>query len=633
MDLDALEARYREAIEGLPPTKGNLRGYLLLRTLESRRERVIRTRSSLAVERFNLVFIGKVGTGKTTAICNLFDLTGDFERGKPPRTRTEPLLTTGNGRSTICEVEIARNSETAIEVEPLSPEEMRELLVDFKDSVFARVHPERYEKPTDGLGAEVDRAIRNIVALNKTERDGKEVDPAIDRASEGDGSSFLDALVTAANLESRIETRVTFPGGDERAELAWLQGTFKEINVGRRAGFAIPKRIRVLLGPSFTDDGEPAFVGHVVDTKGLDELLVRTDIDRYIDRDDALCLFTSGFAGAPDGEVLNYVERHLLDRTSGFERRCILLVLPRNGEAAQVLGSDGNAVENEQTGEIVKAGHARLAFQNRGLNFLSDNIVFYDARRGYSQDRLTEEELAADGRRAFFQQVARIVAARRDHLVETATALEEELAKLLGGSSALGADDSRIVAEALALLRQSAVDVPADDFVYQLMNYLRQKRRAIQLHALNRRFGVHGETSLFEIARARGHDLARTGTQQEFNRVTGCLSDIRDRASSDLALFLAELEEQLQVRYEAYLKTVGSKVRGLVEGLLDPLDLSNKFWRAAIEEWGKGPGYWDRVAIDYEQGLEGVATKVRETAREAWKTDVTEPLARFLAEE
>lgn len=633
MDLDALETSYRAAIEGLPPTTGDLRDYLLRRTLESRRDRVVLTRSSLAVERFDLVFIGKVGTGKTTAICNLFDLTGDFERGKPPRAKTEPLLTTGSGRSTICEVEIGRDSETAIEVEPLSPQEMRNLLEDFKDSIFSRLHPERYERPTDGLGAEVDRAIRNIVSLNKTERDGKEVDPAIDRAREGDGPSFLDALLAAATLDARVETRVAFPGGDKRAEIAWLQDTFKEINVGRRAGFAIPNRIRVLLGPSFTDYAGPAFVSRVVDTKGLDELLVRTDIDLYIERDDALCLFTSGFAGAPDAEVLNYVERHLRNRTSGFDRRCILLVLPRNDEAAQVLGPDGNAVEGERAGEAVKAGHARLAFQNRGLNFPADNIVFYDARRGYSRDRLTEAEPAAEGRRAFFQHVERIVAARRTHLIETATALEAELSTLLSGSSALGVEDSRIVAEALALLRQSAVDVPADDFIFQLMSYLRQKRRAIQLHALNRRFGVHGETSLFEIARARGQDLARAGTQQEFNRVTGCLADIRERGSADVALFLAELEEQLQVRYEGYLKTVGSKVRGFVEELLDPLDLSNEFWRAAIGEWGKGPGYWDRVAIDYEQGLEGVASKVRESAREAWKTDVTEPLARFLAEE
>src|SRR5690349_11237525 len=84
MDLDALETNYRNAIERLPPTKGNLRDYLVRRTLESRLERVVRIRKALAVEKFDLVFIGKVGTGKTTAICSLFGLLGEFERGKAP---------------------------------------------------------------------------------------------------------------------------------------------------------------------------------------------------------------------------------------------------------------------------------------------------------------------------------------------------------------------------------------------------------------------------------------------------------------------------------------------------------------------------------------------------------------------
>jgi hypothetical protein len=130
MDLDALEARYQTALHQLPPNKENLRNYLLKRTLEGRLERVVRLRKALAVEKFDLVFIGKVGTGKTTAICSLFGLLGNFERGKAPRTqiRTEPLLSTGSGRSTICEVEIVRATQTAIEVEPLDGQEMHALL-------------------------------------------------------------------------------------------------------------------------------------------------------------------------------------------------------------------------------------------------------------------------------------------------------------------------------------------------------------------------------------------------------------------------------------------------------------------------------------------------------------------------
>lgn len=636
MDLDVLEAKYRNAIDGLPPTKGtgNLRDYLVRRTLESRLERVVRIRKALAVEKFDLVFIGKVGTGKTTAICSLFGLLGDFERGKPPKTKTktEPLLSTGSGRSTICEVEIVRDAQTAVEVEPLNEQEMHALLEDFRDSVFARLNPEKFERPTDGLPAEVERAIRNVVSLSEVERDGKRVDPALERAKEaGDGAAFLEALVTAADLPARTNTRVVFESGSEHD---WLLETFKALNVGKKPGFAIPKRIRIVLGPTFTaDDQQLSLVGRVLDTKGLDEILIRTDIDQYIEREDTLCLFTSGFAGAPDGEVLSYVDRYLQDRTSGFDRRCILLVLPRNGEAAQVLGADGSAVDDEQAGEAIKATQALAAFQNKGLPFWRDNVVFYDARRGFANDRLTDKESARDARGTFFQGISAVVDARKNHLESTAKSLDDELARLLGGSSVLQAADAKIVAEAQALLKQSAISVNANDFVFKLMAYLRAKRRPIQFHALNRRFGVHNETSLFEIARARGQELVRGATQQEFKRVSDNLDQLSERASDDVSPFLAELQEQLQLHYEAYVKTVATAVKGIVEDLLEPLDETNEFWQAAIGEWGKGPGYWDRVSNDYEQGLDGVADKIGDVAITRWKAEVTDPLGRFLSED
>lgn len=636
MDLDVLEAKYRNAINGLPPTEGtgNLRNYLVRRTLESRLERVVRIRKALAVETFDLVFIGKVGTGKTTAICSLFGLLGDFERGKAPRTKTktEPLLSTGSGRSTICEVEIVRDAQTAVEVEPLDAQEMHALLEDFRDSVFARLNPDKFERPTDGLPAEVERAIRNVVSLSEVERDGRRVDPALERAKEaGDGAAFLNALIAAADLPARAKTRVVFESGNEHE---WLLETFKALNVGKMPGFAIPKRIRIVLGPTFSaDDQQPSLVGRVLDTKGLDEILIRTDIDEYVEREDTLCLFTSGFAGAPDGEVLSYIDRHLQDRTSGFDRRCILLVLPRNGEAAQVLGADGSAVDDEQEGEAIKATQALAAFQNKGLPFWRDNVVFYDARRGFANDRLTDRESAKDARGTFFQGISAVVGARKNHLESTARSLDEELDKLLGGSSVLQPADAKIVADAQALLRQSAISVSANDFIFNLMAYLRAKRRAIQFHALNRRFGVHNETSLFEIARARGQELVRGATQQELKRVSDNLDQLSERASDDVSPFLAELQEQLQLHYEAYVKAVATAVKGIVEELLEPLDETNEFWQAAIGEWGKGPGYWDRVSNDYEQGLDGVAGKIGDVAVVRWKAEVTDPLGRFLSED
>lgn len=629
VDIDALESRYSEAIRTLPFKRDNLRDYLVRRTLESRKRRVARIRDLLAIEKFELVFIGKVGTGKTTAICNLFNLTSEVERGH--RKKTEPLLATGTGRSTICEVQILRSDKTAIEIDPLSPGEMRDLLTDFSDSIFARVHPERHERPTDGLSTELDRAIRNIVDLNKVEHDGKEIDPAMELArQEGSGDAFVGALLKAAELDSRKESRAVFPGGNE---FEWLQDLFKKLNVGRCNGFTIPKCIRVFLGSSLVSDGYLDSVSCIRDTKGLDEILVRADINRYVEDEHALCLFSSSFAGAPDSEVLNYVERHLQDPTSGFERRCILLVLPRNGEAANLLGADGNPVDEEEVGEAIKASQARLAFQNRGLNFLAENIVFCDAMRGYEKGRLDRPDQAAEGRRAFFGQLEKIINNRRTWLQDAAGRLGNELSSLLGGSSVLQPEDRRVVAEVRTLLGQSAVDIHAEDFVYTLMQFLRQQRRAIQFHALNRRFGVHGDASIFEFAKVHTYDLVRHATRQEFNRVANFAAGLRERASPDLALFLTELEQQLRIRYETYLKTVSSRARDLVEELLLPRDLSNEFWQAAIAEWGKGPGYWDRESNDYEQGLEGAGERLMKIADDAWKTEIMDPLVAFLAED
>ena len=233
----------------------------------------------------------------------------------------------------------------------------------------------------------------------------------------------------------------------------------------------------------------------------------------------------------------------------------------------------------------------------------------------------------------FFQGISAVVDARKNHLESTAKSLDDELARLLGGSSVLQAADAKIVAEAQALLKQSAISVNANDFVFKLMAYLRAKRRPIQFHALNRRFGVHNETSLFEIARARGQELVRGATQQEFKRVSDNLDQLSERASDDVSPFLAELQEQLQLHYEAYVKTVAMAVKGIVEELLEPLDETNEFWQAAIGEWGKGPGYWDRVSNDYEQGLDGVADKIGDVAVARWKAEVTDPLGRFLSED
>ncbi|HBD4968271.1 TPA: hypothetical protein KKK70_004568, partial [Escherichia coli] len=76
-----------------------------------------------------LAFIGNIGTGKTTAICHLLGLL-DGE---------EPILSTGSGRTTLCEVEIASSSQLEIEVTPHSEAEVKSYLTDFAQYLLSDI--------------------------------------------------------------------------------------------------------------------------------------------------------------------------------------------------------------------------------------------------------------------------------------------------------------------------------------------------------------------------------------------------------------------------------------------------------------------------------------------------------------
>jgi len=112
----------------------------------------------------------------------------------------------------------------------------------------------------------------------------------------------------------------------------------------------------------------------------------------------------------------------------------------------------------------------------------------------------------------------------------------------------------------------------------------------------NRRFGVHGETAcstLRKRAALRPRVRARPNRSSSGSRHALKIFVQGHRRMS--LRFLTELEAQLQVRYEEYLKVVGAQVRDLVERVFGASRRVERFLAVqAIAQWGKGPGYWDR---------------------------------------
>jgi hypothetical protein len=138
----ALKQELKDAIASREKTfKRTIPNYLCLNNLKSKLARLETIERNLAIDKYMLVFIGTIGEGKTTAICHLFNLVGEFSVSKTiaGKAKTikeiQELLATGSGRVTICEVLIQASDQTYMEVEPYSPQEMENMILDFCDSL------------------------------------------------------------------------------------------------------------------------------------------------------------------------------------------------------------------------------------------------------------------------------------------------------------------------------------------------------------------------------------------------------------------------------------------------------------------------------------------------------------------
>ncbi|PSB40852.1 hypothetical protein C7B77_27925, partial [Chamaesiphon polymorphus CCALA 037] len=103
----------------------DLGALVAMRAMQDIAARLTKIRKILNIQRYNLIFIGQVGAGKTTAICHLLNLVREVEverslrSGKKVKiTKTQELLSTGSGKSTICEVVIRPAKFTYVEIEP-----------------------------------------------------------------------------------------------------------------------------------------------------------------------------------------------------------------------------------------------------------------------------------------------------------------------------------------------------------------------------------------------------------------------------------------------------------------------------------------------------------------------------------
>lgn len=326
-----------------------------------------------------VVYVGQIGVGKTTAACRQAGL---VENAATASDLKGMLLDTGGGRTTICEVEVRQGDRFSLTVEPVADEEIYRLVGEVSKSLGAKTEDENAPSPSDFKPPEeVERALRNMADLPRPPRSRKGSPSIPDPAKTtfdllGGQEAFAAEFAARLSLWRRTRREIEFDGRDVATGRKWLKSTFTQINNGRHAEFSLPARILITVPFSLIGDN-PLDVS-VIDTRGVDQSAIRPDILGHLRDERALTLLCSTWGAAPDlalQDLLRHItasdaDRALLDRVG-------LIVVARAGEALSMRHDNGDGAEDDEDGYGIKLDQVDDAFHKVGLSGVE--ALAYDA--------------------------------------------------------------------------------------------------------------------------------------------------------------------------------------------------------------------------------------------------------------
>lgn len=340
--------------------------------LSKGKEQLLAISGYLSSENHNIAFLGSIGIGKSTAISHLFNLliTGDKV---VTSEKMKTILETGAGGTTICEVRIVDSEEFGICLIPYTDEEFNDIVSD-----FCKIFWSKYRRDTDSAkgdsisqSKEIERAIRNMSKLTgqriRDDRGKSHIFDPIEQlvTSSSSENEFNVKILDRINLQGRNATSIVFDKDSSMDPALWMAERFKEINNGRIDNMPMPKIISLQI-PHFNANFN-SFTNHgydvsVIDTKGIDDIIVRADIDSQIRNDRTiivLCVRFNDASGKPTKEILDHIKNDL--GVSVENGKFALLVLPHPDEALQVKDDLGNMACDVQEGYEIKADQIKDA--------------------------------------------------------------------------------------------------------------------------------------------------------------------------------------------------------------------------------------------------------------------------------
>lgn len=601
---------------------GAERPWPLRRQMERHREAMLRASTFLTRLDHNLAFVGDMGVGKSTAISFIFDLLVPAALSDKPINR--PILETGGGGTTICEVHIKRGPEFGISIVPMTETELRELVADFCTAKWLGLSGDRRDNDeTLSVSREADRAIRNMAGLNRRREtiEGKVTwhDPVTDLArSCGTEEEFRTRVLGLMAIEARTSREIWYDSATRKNPMEWVTETFKAVNNGRLKDVSLPRSIDLMIPDFGRSFGE--FTISVIDTKGVDDVAVREDLDARLKDPRTTIIFCSRFNDAP-GTSTRLLLQHMRQTFSETldSGKVSVLALPRAGEARAMKDDSGEAALTDAEGYEFKRIQVDGELSAEGLNGVP--MIFFNVEAD------TPEQIRED----LFRQISRMrkaVEARlfdlcaavqdiiENHEAEALNAAIEEVANrlttFLEGNRRLGAREKLAYVEALSTVRGV--------------------RYASTLWAATRRKGEYTGLNIIHLIGVGAARDAKLRSDAWFNGFDAFVNSLK--ADGDLQLALKTIEQIAVSAKSARASFLEAAQRAAVEVYREPLTQA-AVWPVCAGEWGQGSGFKHRVADHLEKWF-GAQSKLKDTLEEVleslWEQSVIRSLRKVSQE-
>ena len=598
------------------------RPWPLRRQIERQRELLLRAASFLGRLQHYIAFMGDMGVGKSTAISFLFDLLVPPSLGE--KTINRPVLETGAGGTTICEVHIKSGPEFGISLLPMSDVEMRELVSDFCASKWA-VHTSDQRKTGESIGIsrEAERAIRNMSGLGRKREtvDGKTVyhDPVVDLVKSSDSEDkFRTRVLTLMNLDDRTRRELWYDSSTRKHPMEWVTETFKAVNNGRLMDVPLPKSIDLLIPNFGRTFGELDIT--VIDTKGVDDVAVREDLDHRLKDPRTAIVFCSRFNDAP-GTSARVLLQHMRQTFSEHldTGKVAVLALPRSEEARAMKDDVGEQALTDAEGYEFKGMH--MSSELSAEDLASVPMLFYNV----------EADEASAVRGDLFEQLSRMRKAVEDRLFSLCAASQEIIRN--HEAQALNAAMEEVANRLSAFLRGNRGLGAREQLAHvDAIKTIRDVRYASTLWASTRRSGDYTGLNVVHLVGVGTARDANLRSKSWFRGLDAFLNSLK--ADEGLALANRSIDQIAASAAASRRAFLEAAQLGGAEVYRGPLSRSS-VWSDCVDEWGRGPGFKMRVANHLERWFarqEKRKDRLEQMMNGLWEEMVIAPLMRLVEE-